>query len=415
MTISPPGKPQSLPDARNPLLEVLSDKNFRNFWIANILINGLNGTIRFAFVWLIVTLTDWAGAEGNIGIALGVPALLLSAPAGAWSDRVDRRNFFLIWAGIVAIGFFVFAGVVAGGLATPIITGVFAVLIGAALVILSPNISAIAPLLLPPERLMNGIALQNGGGQAAGFLGLALGGGLIGLFGNAAGFAMLGVLALASMAVMRTVIIPTIEADGPKRSIRAEMAEGLRYARESNLRATLLVTALILGSSFAVMQIAMPRIVESDYQMGSLQAGLLLGSFGLGMLVSSLFVAGLDNMRHGINVAIFIGIGLGLGQFLLSFAPNYWVALAIMIGWGLNAGIAIASHRTLLQSSTEPRMMGRMMGLMILGFSGGLPFGAFAQSVLAPAYGPVITMRIVGFVTMCVTIPLLWRKAIRDA
>lgn len=401
--------------AKSPLFEVLSDRNFRNFWIANILINGLNGTIRFAFVWLIVTLTDWPAAEGNIGIALGLPALLLSAPAGAWSDRVDRRDFFLRWAAVVAVGFFGFSAIVATGNATPIVAGAAAVVIGSALVILSPNISAIAPLLLPPERLMNGIALQNGGGQAAGFLGLALGGALILFFGNAAGFAMLGVLAIASMVVMRTVVIPSVPSEGPKRSIRAEMLDGFRYARASDLRATLLVTALILGSSFAVMQIAMPRVVESDYGMSSLAAGLLLGSFGLGMLVSSLVVAGLENMRHGINVAIFIGVGLGLGQFLLSYAPNYWVALTIMVGWGVNAGIAIASHRTLLQTSTEPKMMGRIMGLMILGFSGGLPFGAFAQSVLAPAYGPLMTMRIVGIGTMCLTIPLLWRKVIRTA
>ena len=184
--------------AKSPLFEVLSDRNFRNFWIANILINGLNGTIRFAFVWLIVTLTDWPAAEGNIGIALGLPALLLSAPAGAWSDRVDRRDFFLRWAAVVAVGFFGFSAIVATGNATPIVAGAAAVVIGSALVILSPNISAIAPLLLPPERLMNGIALQNGGGQAAGFLGLALGGALILFFGNAAGFAMLGVLAMPS-------------------------------------------------------------------------------------------------------------------------------------------------------------------------------------------------------------------------
>ncbi len=85
-----------------------------------------------------------------------------------------------------------------------------------------------------------------------------------------------------------------------------------------------------------------------------------------------------------------------------------------MIAWGLNAGLAIASHRTLLQQATEPAMMGRVMGIMTLGFSGGLPFGALIQSVLAPAVGPVLTMRWVGLVTMCITIPLLFRRTIRD-
>ena len=162
------------------------------------------------------------------------------------------------------------------------------------------------------------------------------------------------------------------------------------------------------------MQISMPRVVEEDFGLGSFAAGVLLGTFGVGMLSSSVFVAGRSDMKHGRNVAYFIGVGLGMGQFLLSLAPNYAVAVVVMIAWGLNAGLAIASHRTLLQQATEPAMMGRVMGIMTLGFSGGLPFGALIQSVLAPAVGPVLTMRWVGLVTMCITIPLLFRRTIRD-
>lgn len=136
------------------------------------------------------------------------------------------------------------------------------------------------------------------------------------------------------------------------------------------------------------------------------------------MLASSAVVARRHDMRHGLNVALFIGVGLGLGlgQFLLSLAPNYWAAMVVMIGWGINAGIAIASHRTLLQQQTDDAMMGRVMGIMTLGFSGGLPFGALAQTLLAPTLGPVVTMRVVGLLTMAITIPLLLlRQSIRNA
>lgn len=134
------------------------------------------------------------------------------------------------------------------------------------------------------------------------------------------------------------------------------------------------------------------------------------------MLTSSVVVARRTDMRHGLNVGLFIGIGLGLGQFLLSLAPTYEVAMIVMVAWGINAGIAIASHRTLLQQRTDDAMMGRVMGITTLGYSGGLPFGALAQTVLAPALGPVVTMRVVGLATMAVTIPLLLlRPSIRNA
>jgi MFS family permease len=409
--------PTAAASLRSPVAELLADRNFRRYWIAQVLVFGANGTLRFVFVWLVVTLTDWPSAEGLVGIALGLPALLLALPAGAWSDRSDRRRFILIWVGVSTVLLAVWSAVVAVDAATPRLTGVAAALLGTALVMMQPNLNAIVPKLVPRERLMNAAALQNGGAQAANFLGLGLGGGAIALFGNEGGFALLALsLAVAFVLLLGVAIPPDAPLQSAPQRLRTDVWEGLRYGLGSEPRRSLLVVTLILGSSFSVMQIAMPRVVEEDFGRGSVEAGLLLGTFGIGMLASSVVVARRQEMRHGLNVGIFIGIGLGLGQFLLSLAPNYWAAVVVMVGWGINAGIAIASHRTLLQQRTDDVMMGRVMGIMTLGFSGGLPFGALAQTVLAPALGPVLTMRVVGLATMALTIPLLLlRPSIRNA
>jgi len=401
----------------SPVSELLADRNFRRYWIAQTLVFGTNGTLRFVFVWLIVTLTDWPSAEGLVGISLGLPALLLALPAGAWSDRSDRRRFILFWIAVSTILMAIWSAVVAADAATPRLTGIAAALLGTALVMMQPNLNAIVPKLVPRERLMNAAALQNGGAQAASFLGLAFGGGAIALFGNEGGFALLAIALAVSFLLLRGVTIPPdAPIEGETQRLRTDILAGLRYGLGSEPRRSLLLVTLVLGSSFSVMQIAMPRVVEEDFGKGSVAAGLLLGTFGIGMLASSAVVARRQNMRHGLNVAIFIGVGLGMGQFLLSLAPNYWVAVVIMVGWGINAGVAIASHRTLLQQRTEDAMMGRVMGIMTLGFSGGLPFGALAQTVLAPSLGPVLTMRVVGLVTMAITIPLLLlRPSIRNA
>lgn len=400
--------------SESPARELLADRNFRSFWISQVLYFGINGTVRFMLVWLVVTLTEWSAAEGLVGIAFGVPALMLALPAGAWSDRSDRRLFSLRGMAASTVALAAFAAAIALDLVTTRVTGLAAIVIGTVLVILQPNLNAMVPILVSRDRLMNAAALQNGGGQAASFLGLALGGAIIGALGNAAGFALLAAIMFVSFLSMRRVELPTIDEAAPSGRLRTEIAAGLRYGLGSEPRRSLLIATLILGASFAVMQISMPRVVDEEFGRGSLAAGVLLGTFGIGMLVCSAFVASRDDMRHGRNVAIFIGIGLGLGQFLLSLAANYWVALIVMAGWGINAGLAIASHRTLLQQATEPEMMGRVMGIMTLGFSGGLPFGALTQAVLAPAVGPVMTMRWVGLVTMLITAPLLMRRVIRD-
>lgn len=412
------GIKESEPNSRSYVAELLGDRNYRSFWLAQVLVFGTNGTVRFLFVWLIVTLTDWSGAEGLVGIALGLPALILALPAGAWSDRVDRIRFTLVWIAASVIVSSVFATIIATDLATPRSAGIAAAVLGTTLVMMQPNLNAIVPLLVEPDRLMNAAALQNGGGQAASFLGLAVGGAAVALAGNAAGFALLAFALTVSFVLMRRVELPHTAKEAEvttneSTSLRAEIGAGLRHGLGAEPRRSLLIAALILGTSFSVMQIALPRVVEQDFGRGSLAAGLLLGTFGIGMLASSVFVARRDDMRHGRNVALFIGIGLGLGQLLLSFAPTYGAAIVVMLAWGINAGLAIASHRTLLQRTTSPDMMGRVMGIMTLGFAGGLPFGALTQAVLAPALGPVMTMRWVGFVTILITAPLLFRRVIR--
>ncbi|MEM7287856.1 MAG: MFS transporter [Actinomycetota bacterium] len=397
--------------APSPVREVLAEPNFRAFFIAQVLLFGVGGTLRFTFIWLVVTLTDWPSAEGLVAFCLGVPAMVLSVPAGAWSDRFDRRLLFVGGMASTAVMLVVFTVAIAAGWVTTFWAAVAALVIGTPSAITLPTIQAMVPSLVPQERLMTAVALQNGAGQAANFTGLAVAGVAIRLLGDSGGFALLAVVAvLALVFALRVHIPPRAEAtgDAPDRSVRA----GASFVFSTEPIRTLILLSLVLGSSFSAMQVSMPRVVDEVYDAGSITAGIVLGAFGVGMMTSSALVAGRRSMAHGRNVALFIGIGLGMGQFLLSLAPDQWVAIAVMLAWGLNAGIAMTSHRTLLQMQTPPELMGRVMGLMMFGFAGGLPFGAMTSSILAGQVGPQRTMTIVGLAAMAICIPLTWRRII---
>lgn len=395
----------------SPVKEVLGERNFRAFFIAQVLLFGVGGTLRFTFIWLVVTLTDWASAEGLVAFCLGVPAMLLSVPAGAWSDRLDRRKLFVGGVASTAVMLVLFTAAIAAGWVTTFWAAVAALLIGTPSAITLPTVQAMVPSLVPQERLMTAVALQNGAGQAANFTGLAFAGVAIQLLGDSGGFALLAVVSIVALVYAMRVEIPARapvpEGETADGSVRA----GTSFAFSTEPIRTLLLLALVLGSSFSAMQVSMPRVVDEVYDAGSITAGVVLGAFGVGMMTSSALVAGRRSMPHGRNLALFIGIGLGMGQFLLSLAPNEWVAIGVMLAWGLNAGIAMASHRTLLQMRTPPELMGRVMGLMMFGFAGGLPFGAMTSSILAGQVGPQRTMTIVGIAAMVLCIPLTWRRS----
>ena len=395
---------------RSPVREVLGERNFRAFFIAQVLLFGVGGTLRFTFIWLVVTLTDWPSAEGLVAFCLGVPAMLLSVPAGAWSDRLDRRKLFVGGIASTTVMLVVFTAAIAAGWVTTFWAAVAALVIGTPSAITLPTVQAMVPALVPQERLMTAVALQNGAGQAANFTGLAIAGVSIRLLGDSGGFALLAVVSVVALFYAMRVQIPPrapVQGEAPDGSVRA----GTAFAFSTEPVRTLLLLSLVLGSSFSAMQVSMPRVVDEVYDAGSITAGIVLGAFGVGMMTSSALVAGRRSMPHGRNLALFIGIGLGMGQFLLSLAPNQGVAIGVMLAWGLNAGIAMASHRTLLQMRTPPELMGRVMGLMMFGFAGGLPFGAMASSILAGQVGPQRTMTIVGIAAMVLCIPLTWRRS----
>jgi len=396
----------------SPSRALLADCHFRGFWLAQTCLAGIGGTMRFTFVWLVVTLTDWTAAEGIVAGLLGLPAMLFSAAAGTWSDRADRKRLFTTWTTVTVVLLAVFTVVIAAGWATPLVTGVAALVVGTAVMINPPNVNAMVPLLVAPGRLVNAIALQNGAMNAANVGAVIFAGVAIELFGDAGGFALLTVLASLAIVFMRPVVLPVSEITAPTESFMGALRTGLRYTWSTEPVRTMVLLSLVLGSSFSVIQINVPRVVESDFGRDAASAGAVMGAFGIGMMLSSLYVANRPVGRHGLNVAIFIGVGLGGGQFALSLAPSWRSALIVMLLWGVNAGLAMASHRTILQKATAPEMMGRVMGLMMTGFMGGLPIGAAASSVLALSFDPAETMTVVGLCTVAISISLSWRPSI---
>ena len=402
------------PSRERPLQELWNNVNFRRYYFAQLFFSGCYGTMRFLFPWLIVTLTDWSSAEGLVLMSFGLPSLLVSMPAGAISDRVDRRKLYVTWTVVSGVIIASFGLWVTLGTVTPRWSAVVALVLGSTMAWVAPTINAVVPDLVGPKRLMNAAALQNGGSQAAMFLALVLVGVIVDRLGVGQAFVVVGCASIGAGVLMLRVTIASSTRAGPMTAgLWGDVKLGARYGWGTEPIRSLLIAALILGASFSVMQTTMPRVVDEVYDREGGSAALLVGIFGVGMLVSSSIVAGRRNMRHGRNIAVFIGAGLGLGQLVVSLMTNYWAAVAVMFAWGLNAGIAMASHRTVLQGSTDSAMMGRVMGLMMLGFAGGLPIGAAAAAILTHFVDGQTAMTVVGAGTICMTFPLLARRSIR--
>jgi MFS family permease len=410
----PPSSVVATPAAR-PIREVLASPDFRRYWLAQFLAAIGNGSLRFVFVWVALDLSDSAAAPGLLGVALGLPGLVLMIPAGAWSDRLDRTRLI--------VGAQVAAAVVLGAAAAATwadvmsipLAGAFAVAVGAALALSAPALQALVPSLVPPHRLMTGVALQGMGLNAALLFGAAVGGGAIAVAGAGGAFALLAALQAVAAGAISRVRLPARE-QRPRRGMRGDIREGLRFALGHEPVRSLLGVGLLAGFTWGMVSILLPEVAKDDLGLGAFQTSLLFSALGIGLFVTSMVLASRQHIRRpGLLVACSISTLLGGGVLIMGLSRSYLLTLAVMLAWGVGGGITMTLQRGLLQRHTPDELMGRIMGLSGLTLIGSFPAAAATASGVSSVIGPADTLVAVGLGAIVVAVGLGLRPAVRNA
>src|SRR3990172_1676071 len=212
-----------------PTFDAFRSRPFRLLWLHTLSAFLVQGIQRFAFVWLVLDLTDDRGAAGIVVFALGIPAFFLSLPAGVLSDNTDRRALLfgsqLVAAAALAVG----ATLIWSDAVTLGLTFALASIVGATIAIGQPARTAILPSLVEREGLMNAIVLTTLGQNLTMIIGPALGGAAIALWGIGGAFALQAVLSVASLVVLLPLRIPPVVARGDGRRPLQELREGIDF------------------------------------------------------------------------------------------------------------------------------------------------------------------------------------------
>ncbi len=250
------------PDAvgeRSPIAEVLAIRDFRFFWGAQFLNALIGGISRFAFVWFALEISDWTPAVALMGLAVGIPGMVVTLPAGAIADRVDRRILVMAMSLAGSAIFGAAALLVFADLMNLAVGMIIAAGIGTTIAVTMPTFQAMVPQIVPRTRLLNGIALQNMGQSVSLILGAVVGGGMIAAFGFGTAFLAWGVLMLGSAVLMIPVKLRPYEVDEVDEGVRGSVIpavvrsirSGLAYGFGREPIRSLLVVGLFMGTGMA--------------------------------------------------------------------------------------------------------------------------------------------------------------------
>jgi MFS family permease len=392
--------------------------SFWKLWSASALSNLADGLVKVALPLVAVTLTDSPGLVAGVTLAVTLPWLVFALPAGALADRVDRRGAMVTADVVRAAAVAVLAVTVALGLESSVaaIWALYAValLLGTAETVYDTCAQSMLPQVVSRDRLprANGrlIAAELTANE---FVGPPLGGLLVAA-GVAAAFATPAALwaaAVGALLLLRGGF--SVPREAPT-TLRADVAEGLRYLwRHRLLRTLATMTGLFNLATNATFAVFVLYAVGPDSAMGLTEAtfGLLFATIAAGSLIGALLADPIIG-RLGRSRSLFLGILGGVGTVgIPALTTSPLVIAAVFLLGGLTNALWNVVAVSLRQRITPDRILGRINSSYRLVAWGTRPLGAAAGGVL----GELLGLRAVfGIAAALILITLLGMAQVTD-
>ena len=339
---------------------------FWQLWSASTLSNLADGLVKIALPLVAVTLTDSPGLVAGVTLAVTLPWLVFALPAGALADRVDRRIAMVAANVARAAAVAVLAVAVALGLeSSAAMWALYAValLLGTAETVYDTCAQSILPQVVPRDRLprANGrlIAAELTANE---FVGPPLGGLLVAA-GVAAAFATPAALwaaAVGALLLLRGGF--SVPREEPT-TLRADVAEGLRYLwRHRLLRTLAAMTGLFNFATNATFAVFVLYAVGPDSAMSLSEVGygVLFATLAAGSLIGALLADPIIR-RLGRSRSLLLGILGGVGAVGISaLTTNPLVIAAVFLVGGLTNALWNVVAVSLRQRITPDRILGRI-------------------------------------------------------
>jgi MFS family permease len=315
-------------------------------------------SVGVVYPLLVLGLTNSPAKAGFVAFVRYLPMALLSLPAGILVDRADRKRL-MITADVVR-------AIAAGGLVAAIAADalaywqilVVAAVEGSAWALFSPAAGAALRSVVPLGQLPDAAGVQQARTAMVSLVGPPLGGALLAL-GKALPFAVNAVSYLAStisLALMHTPFQEQRERDS--QPLRAQLAEGARFLWSN---AFIRTCALLYGLSNVIGPGLLLAVVVIGHSQGlsSAAIGLLLASFGAGVLAGSL-LSPILRRRLSTRAVLLLELWTWTASALFLLHPDVYVLMATLIPTAIAIPVTDSVVIGYRLAITPDRLIGRV-------------------------------------------------------
>ena len=313
--------------------------------------------------WLVYRLTGSSVSLGAIGFTSQIPLFLLAPLGGIVADRYNRHSV-IVTTQIASMA-------VAAALAAVTFSGhvriwhmfVLAGTLGIVNAFDVPARQAFLSQLVPPEGLMNAIALNSSMFNATRIVGPAIAGILVAQVGEAWCFSINALSYIAVLAGLFRMKLPPREQAARQNSPLADVIEGFRFVWANRPIRALLALIAVISLTGLPFWILMPVFADRVLHGGPKTLGWLMGSSGVGALAGALLLASRKNLT-GLGKWVPLSAG-AFAAALVAFALSrtVWLSMLTLVAIGFTMMIQMGASNTLIQSMAPDRLRGRVMSV----------------------------------------------------
>jgi predicted MFS family arabinose efflux permease len=363
----------------------LKTRAFLVLWLAVLVSNTGTWVRDVASGWLMTELAPSPLLVSMVQAGTTLPIFLLSLPAGALADIVDRRRLLIG----VQIGLLLVAGALAAtahaGVMSPVLLLGLVLAGGVGAALAGPAFQAITPELVERPLLRPAVALNSLGVNIARAIGPALGGLVVATAGAAAAYALDAASYLVVIAALLWWRRRPVSADLPPESFGAAVRTGLRYAMGSAALRPVLLRAAAFFLFASAYWALLPLIAREELDGDAGYYGILLAAIGAGAVLGALLLPRLK-LAPG---ALVLGGTLATAAVMaaLALAPSRWLAPVLLAGAGAAWIAVLTSLNVAAQAALPNWVRARGLAVYLMVFYGAMTAGSALWGATAQALG----------------------------
>ena len=383
-------------------------RNYRILFPANTVSNIGSWAQRIAQDWLVLELTNNNGTYlGLVTAVQFAPVLLFSLHGGKLADRFNKRKVLILTN--------IAGGAASLGLGALVITEhiqlwhVFALaaVLGISTAIDAPVRQSFTTEVVGQADLPNAVSLNSANFNAGRLVGPALSGGLIAAFGTGPSFIVNGLSYFFVIAALLNLNEKAFfHLDRPKSD--GNIREGIAYAKARPDIYVVMLMVFFLATFGLNFQIFNALMATQEFGLGPANFGLMGTFIAIGSLSGAIGSARLERFRNT-KFVIRGGIAFSASIMVLSILPNYITYVIWLPICGVTALTTLVSANSIVQTSTDPAIRGRVMGLYLLIFMGGTPFGSPLIGATTDLIGIRPTIAVCGAISLFASL-YIWFK-----